>query len=172
MGRPSWDEYFMMLVYCVSARSVDPRTKVGAVVVGPDKGWRSSGYNSLPCHVEELPERLEAPEKYKWIVHAEQNAIAFASRAGTCLNGCLIYTNGTPCTKCAQSIIDSGIAEVIVHGAWENRCRQTSGYWVDDLKTSRVMLREAGVSFRVYDGPVRTEIPSLMRGVDVLRQGE
>ena len=81
---PSWDEYFLEICRTVSRRSKDPHTKLGAVVVGPAHEIRATGYNSLVRGIrDDVPERLERPEKYLWMEHAERNAIYNAARHGT-----------------------------------------------------------------------------------------
>jgi dCMP deaminase len=43
----TWDEYFCRMLKLVAFKSKDPSTKVGAIIVGPDKEIRSTGYNGL-----------------------------------------------------------------------------------------------------------------------------
>lgn len=45
-------------------------------------------------------------------VHAEANAIAFAARAGISTEGAEMYCLSSPCYKCAQLIVSSGIVRV------------------------------------------------------------
>ena len=40
-----WERYFMDIADCVNVKSKDPSTKIGAVVVGPKKDIRSTGFN-------------------------------------------------------------------------------------------------------------------------------
>ncbi len=56
-------------------------------------------------------------------VHAEANAIAFAARHGIALLGSTLYTTLTPCVRCAQLVINAGIARV----AWRTVYRDVSG---------------------------------------------
>ena len=87
-----WDTYFMSLAYLVGMKSKDPRTKVGAVVVGPDNEIRSTGYNSFPRGMNDrVAERQVAPAKHLYFEHAERNAIYNAARMGQSLKGCRIY---------------------------------------------------------------------------------
>ena len=110
-----WDDYFMTMVYLVAMRSKDESTHVGAVIVGPNKEIRSTGYNSFPMGInDDVPERQERPEKYFWFSHAERNAVYLAARVGIPVEGCTMYTNGIPCTDCAFAVIQAGITEVVV----------------------------------------------------------
>jgi dCMP deaminase len=145
-----WDSYFMTMAYLVAMRSKDESTHVGAVIIGPDKEVHSIGYNSFPMGIDDdRPERQERPEKYYWFAHAERNAIDLAARVGIALKGCVMYTNGIPCTDCAISIIQAGIKEVVVDAKWLNPERDK---WDETAKRTKVMFGEAGVKLRVWDG--------------------
>ena len=109
-----WAKYFFDMITVVRSKSKDPNTKVGCIIVGPDNEVRSTGYNSFPRGIcDDVPERLERPEKYLWIEHAERNAIYNAARSGICTKGCTIYMQGLPCMDCARSIIQSGIIRIV-----------------------------------------------------------
>lgn len=142
-----WHTYFSNLASEVSKKSKDTSTKVGAVIVGPDKEIRSTGYNDLPRGVNDDPEvfkaRRERPEKYMWTEHAERNAIYNAARHGTSLDGCSIYLNvgGAPCADCTRAIIQSGIKKIYVNG----HTFKSSGDWDKSTQISRTMAEEAGV---------------------------
>jgi dCMP deaminase len=44
--------------------------------------------------------------------HAERNAIAYAARYGTALEGSDLYVTHAPCLACARTIISAGISIV------------------------------------------------------------
>lgn len=53
-----------------------PQHKTGAIVVGPDREIRATGYNGLVRGVnDDIPERMERPTKYDFFEHAERNAV-------------------------------------------------------------------------------------------------
>jgi len=110
----SWPTYFMGFARHAASKSKDPNTHVGCVIVGPDYEIRSTGFNGLPRRVADLPERMERPAKYLWTSHAEENAVAHAARIGTALKGCTAYVTHHPCARCARSLIQAGIACVVV----------------------------------------------------------
>jgi dCMP deaminase len=156
-----WDSYFMTMAYLVAMRSKDKSTHVGAVIVGPDKEIRSTGYNSFPPGINDnVPERQERPEKYYWFAHAERNAIDLAAMVGIPLAGCIMYTNGIPCTDCAFSIIRAGIKEVVVDRKWSNPERDK---WDETAKRTKVMFEEAGVKLRFWEGDL-IQIYKFQRG--------
>ncbi len=144
---PDWDRYFLEICRVVAARSKDPSTKVGCVIVGPAHEIRSTGYNSLPRHIrDDQPERFERPAKYLWVEHAERNAIYNAARAGTPLEGCSLYADLMPCMDCARGIVQAGIVEVVVD---ETRFEQYSGPMYSEQFAKVVELfAEAGVRIR------------------------
>ena len=57
---PSWDQYYLDICKVVAARSKDPSTQIGCVIIGPNHEIRSTGYNSFPRGIrDDVPERLE-----------------------------------------------------------------------------------------------------------------
>lgn len=143
-----WDTYFLKMCFAVAERSKDPSTQVGAIIVGPDKEIRSTGYNDFPRGVENRSERWERPEKYEWVVHAEHNAILNAARIGISVRGCTLYMpfDVLPCHGCCRAIIQAGIAEV-VHGHVPWRGKGTGVHYDVDAR-ARAMMAEAGVLVR------------------------
>lgn len=53
MFSDKWHKRFMEVAELVSTWSKDPSTKVGAIVVGPDREIRSTGYNGLVRGVDD-----------------------------------------------------------------------------------------------------------------------
>lgn len=152
---PSWDETFMHEAYWWARRSKDPRTKIGAVLVLPgDKDPISHGYNGFARDVsdKEMP-RWERPEKYEWVVHAEDNAVLNCARKGQSSKGSIMYTQGIPCTRCADACVQGGVIEVVVHKQWQEY-EQKFGWdkWIDSAKRSEKKFAEAGIRIRVFDG--------------------
>ena len=150
MNIPSFDQYFMTMVYLAATRSKDESTHIGAVIVGKEKEIISLGYNSFPRGIDDtVAERQEAPEKYFWFEHAERNAIYLA---GQNLSGCTMYTQGIPCSDCARGVIQSGIVEVVVHGPWHRA--NSKSKWKASCNRSKKMFEERGVSLRIWDGEI------------------
>lgn len=137
-----WDFYFLGMAEYVSTASKDPSTKVGAVIVAPDRRVVSMGYNGLPRGVEDTEERLNNRDlKYQLIVHAERNALLFAREP---LDGCTIFTTPfAPCSVCAGMIIQAGIKNVVSY--YVNNTK-----WVDSFKLSSKMFKEADVQMTLY----------------------
>jgi dCMP deaminase len=149
-----WDKHFINLAIENARMSKDPSTRVGAVIVGPDKEVRSMGFNGLPRGLEDTPERLNDREmKLSFVVHGELNAILNAARIGVSTKGCTLYFaaidasgqiwGGAPCVRCAVEIIQSGITE-IVGPPFKN----TPSRWAQSVELSRGVLLEAGITVR------------------------
>ena len=139
-----WDRRFIDLALHISGWSKDPSTKVGCVVVGEDREIRSTGFNGFPRGIDDSMERLEDRElKYPLICHAEENAIMHAARIGISLKHCTAYVTWPPCTRCARSLIQAGVVEVVYPGDIEIPDR-----WIEDFERSNSMMKEAGVITR------------------------
>ena len=139
-----WDMRFLDLATHISEWSKDPSTKVGCVVVGPDREIRSTGFNGFPRGILDSDDRLTDRDlKYPLICHAEENAIMHAARIGLALKGCTAYVTWPPCTRCARSLIQAGISEIVIPSGLEIPDR-----WKTDFETSMSLLREAEVLIR------------------------
>lgn len=139
-ARPTWDQYFMGFAQHAATKSRDPSTKVGCVMVGPDRDIRATGFNGLPRGVEDHPDRMERPAKYIWTCHAEENAIAHAARAGTSMLGCTAYVTHSTCARCARSMIQAGIDKVVV-----GQGHLIAASYIEEWDIARAMFKEAGV---------------------------
>ncbi len=139
-----WDLRFLELARHISDWSKDPSTKVGCVVVGPDREIRSTGFNGFPRGIEDDDDRLQNREKkYPMICHAEENAIMHAARIGISLKGNTAYVTWPPCSRCTRSLIQAGINEVVYPSEVEIPER-----WEEDFSIAMEMMEEAGISVR------------------------
>ena len=139
-----WDIRFLELAKHISGWSKDPSTKVGCVVVGEDREIRSTGFNGFPRGISDDNERLtDRSKKYPLICHAEENAIMHAARIGISLKGSTAFVTWPPCSRCARSLIQAGVQEIVYP--------ETDGIperWLEDFTISNGMLLEAGVLVR------------------------
>jgi dCMP deaminase len=87
--------------------------QVVAVII---KGNRilAIGYNGTPegydniCEDEVNGELITRP----YVLHAEENAIAFAAKNGIATDGCSVYVTFGPCVPCSRIMIQAGIKKV------------------------------------------------------------
>ena len=127
----------------VAQLSKDPSTKVGAVIFDDKRRLISAGYNGLPRGVQDSEERLhDRDTKLKMTLHAEKNAIAFATAP---LNGSTLFCTHPCCTQCAALAIQVGVK----HVCWPTPTPEFVRRWSNDLALSVEMFREAGVNVHV-----------------------
>jgi dCMP deaminase len=137
-----WDHYFIDIAESVAYASKDPSTKVGAVIVRPDRTVASLGYNGFPRGIMDAPERLaDRPTKYSLVVHAEPNAILSAREP---VRGYDIYTTLFTCSDCAKLIIQAGIKRVVSPIYDIDR-------WEKSLALSKRLFDEAGVAWELVE---------------------
>lgn len=142
MTLTDWDYHFLDQAEFTARRSKDPSTKVGAVIVRPDRTVVSTGFNGFPRRVRDLPERYaDRPTKYALTVHAEINAIITAREP---LHFCTLYVAPLlPCSQCAAAIVQAGISEVVA------RMPANIDRWTESFNWTRLIFEEAGVSLTV-----------------------
>lgn len=137
---PPWNERFLDMARLVARWSKDPSTKVGAVIVRPDRTVASVGYNGFPRGTEDYHQALnDRATKLRRTVHAEVNAILTARER---VDGCTLYVTPLhPCANCAGAIIQSGVKAVVAELA-----KDPHPDWAEDLKAASRMFKEAGVA--------------------------
>lgn len=113
-----WDRYFLELAEVVSTRSPDPNTKHGCVLVDKNNRVLSTGYNGPIQGLSHELIEWERPNKYLWMIHAEDNAVTFAKCD---LEGSTAYITGRPCVPCLRRLVQAGVKS-IVFGEREAKC--------------------------------------------------
>ena len=145
----NWDRRWMALAQLVAPWSKDRGRKVGAVIVGPDKEVRSTGFNGIPRGVnDDVEERHDAEtgEKYLWVSHAERNAIYNAALLGVSTKNCTIYVPWYPCIECAKAIVQAGIAKIV---CFEPDLADSN--WGRDFEKSLIILGEGNVITKLVE---------------------
>lgn len=108
--RPSWDEVWSSFAITISKRSIDPRFKVGAVIVTEDNTQvLSIGYNGDQAGGSNEVESLEPGQS--GCIHAEINALIKLDYNNPKKKK--MYVTLSPCKMCAKAIINANINEVI-----------------------------------------------------------
>lgn len=132
--RPEKDQYYLDIARVVSTRSTCLKVLMGAIIVKEDQ-IIATGYVGSPRQTKSsiehnfcLRQQLNIPSGTQYelcrSVHAEQNAIINAARAGVSLLGgdMFIYgeqrtsgetVNAVPCFICKKMIINAGLNRVI-----------------------------------------------------------
>lgn len=138
MERVSRDVVCMQIAGVVANRGTCSRAQVGAVIARHGRVL-ATGYNGPPSGLPHCTDpngcsNLDRIAEGGCVraVHAEANAIAYSARHGIGTEGSDLYCTHLPCRKCAELIINAGIATVY--------------YGVDyRIKDGEVLLRNAGV---------------------------
>ena len=118
--KPSFDEIFIDLAQNLALRSHCTRAQVGCVLT-KDTRIISIGYNGPPSGTHNCDEDFKdeggCPKDSKGscslALHAEQNAILYASKNGAGIEGSTIYVTLSPCISCARIIYSMKIKKVI-----------------------------------------------------------
>lgn len=136
----NWQEYLYGFAEHAARKSKDS-TQVGAALVGPEREVRLTAFNGPPRGVEDTEARRERPTKYLFASHAEANLVAFAAREGIRTKGCTVYVTHPPCAACARTMIQAGVAEIVV-GTGQFAA---SAVWDEENAAAEAMFAEAGV---------------------------
>ena len=106
----------MKLAREISTWSLDPSTKIGAVIVNDERRILATGYNGFPRGIADTQERLnDREQKYPRIVHAELNVLMNALYSGVSVKDATLYVWGLPvCSECTKSVIQSCIKRVVI----------------------------------------------------------
>jgi len=132
--RPEKDQYYLDIAKVVSTRSTCLKVLIGAIIVKGDQ-IIAAGYVGSPRKTKSsiehdfcLRQRLNIPSGSQYelcrSVHAEQNAIINAARAGVSVidGGMYIYgedrptgrtINAFPCFICKKMIINAGLNRIV-----------------------------------------------------------
>ncbi len=142
MSSNKWDHRYMDMAKLVATWSKDPSSKIGAVAVNEKGQILTTGYNGFPRGIADDDRLNDRPVKYKYIVHAEQNAIYNATYNGVSLHDSTMYVAGLPCcSDCAKGIIQVGVRRVVMNGDPSNE------RWEESTKLTLDMFKESGVEW-------------------------
>lgn len=119
--RPSKNQNYMDIAETIAERSHDSQTKVGAVLVNNASGAIvATGYNGF---VRGAPDDIlptTRPDKYEYIVHAEQNLICNSAKHGISMNNCSLVCTLSPCKLCMRMLLNCGITKVIAKDLYKD----------------------------------------------------
>lgn len=134
-------KYFQLAQYQAQLFSKDPNRKVAAILLARDSFQiLSTGFNGICRSLKETDARWSRPLKYKWVAHAEMNAIANAARSGIKIENSICVVTLFPCVDCCKMLIQSGITTIITV-----RPDFKDERWGEDFRLSLEMLTEAGI---------------------------
>lgn len=158
------DSTFMSIAKIIAKESKCVSHQVGAIIVKNDR-IISTGYNGTPSgainccdhsHNQGWTEVKYSPEfphenyialnqsfrnsHSEWSkkneIHAELNAILFAAKNGTSIDGGTMYVTLSPCPDCAKAIAQSGLKRLVYSEVYDKNPPD----WKDILENSNIEL--------------------------------
>ncbi len=141
-SRPSWDAIWLSVADVMAQRATCPRLSVGSVAVR-DNQILATAYNGAPrglAHCVDVGCDVRGGHCVR-AVHSEQNIVAQAAYRGVSLRGATLYTRHGFCVRCANLLIQAGIAEAVYVKEYSNG---TDG--------ALDALRSAGITVRRVEG--------------------
>lgn len=145
---PLREDFYMAMAFWMASKSKDPRTQVGALIIGEDNAPLSWGYNGPPKQVNDADINWDRPEKYDWILHAEDNAIDYANNS---IAGSTLYVTCKPCKRCMLRMVREGIKKVVFYPAVPEDENSILAIESDMQKTEEI-AKKGGVSLVEYKG--------------------
>jgi len=147
-----------------ATESPDPSTQNGAVLVYQSPVSDDLTYvadcNRFPDGVEYSDERWERPIKYKYVEHAERNAIFRAAKIGIPTLGTTLVCPWAACSDCARAIVQAGVT-TLVRLPFNNEA--TGAHWHDDCLVGDEIFREGGVEIVELNPAELKNVPTLRR---------
>ena len=151
MEKPSFDTIYMKLANELAGKSHCVRAHVGAVLA-KDTRIISIGYNGPPAGTHNCDEEWptegcarDSKGSCSLALHAEQNAILYAAKNGSKVEGATLYTTLSPCIACARLILSSGIKLVYYSKSYASYKGLPSDEGVDFLVKFGVEVKLLGV---------------------------
>lgn len=154
----SFDELYMGIAELASKRSKDPSTRHGACIINKYNRIISIGYNGLPKGLNDdgynesgsvngvVIDYWLTPNKYPYVVHAEENAILNAT---VDLKDTILYLYSEkgyyPCSTCARMMSQTGIKEVVMKTAIRENTPQY------DWSHTKHIFEQARITIRVLN---------------------
>ena len=149
MKNLSFDDIYMDLAQNLSRKSHCVKAKVGAVI-SKDTRIVSLGYNGPPAGThncdQEWPQDGCARDRKggcSLALHAEANAILYASKNQITMEGATLYVTLSPCLAFAKIIYTTGIKKVIYLDSY-------ASFKGIDIEEGVEFLKKFGVSVEQY----------------------
>ncbi len=142
--RPDWTDFYIGLAFVISQRSHDEQTQHGCIITDQNHRPLGFGYNGFPRNIDDSDLPTTRPDKYPWMFHSEENAIANCVHKPT--DG-IAYVTGQCCNHCLYTMWQHGIIMVYMvdtHGTHDKS--------VIDDKWRQEFIKRTGMGF-VYVKP-------------------
>lgn len=134
----------MDIAYTLSQLSHDAQTQHGCLLVKNNR-IISTGYNGFPPGGKDNEWPNLRPEKYPYMVHAEENAIISCAVSGTSCEGATAYITGKPCLACARKLISCKIFKWYIGDKTHADCGNESKIlddWISHYNIEIVFIKD------------------------------
>jgi dCMP deaminase len=152
--KPDFDDIYMELAKNLAKRSHCIKAQVGAVLAR-DTRIISIGYNGPPSGTHNCDEEFpltgcprDSKGSCSLALHAEQNAILYAVKNGSRIEGATLYVTLAPCIACARVIYTMKISKVIFLDSYAAYKGIGVEEGVEFLRTFGVEVEQYGVGTR------------------------
>jgi dCMP deaminase len=153
MEKTSFDQLFMELAVNLASKSHCIKRHVGAVLT-KDTRIISIGYNGPPAGTHNCDEKwpesgCESDSKggCSLAIHAEQNALLYAVKNNSSVEGATLYVTLSPCLACSRIILTMGVKKVIYYKSY-------AAYKGIDKDEGVDFLLQFGVEVAAYKGDI------------------
>jgi dCMP deaminase len=114
------DQVFLRMAAEISRLGTCCRLKVGCILLRPDGGLASGGFNgALPGMPHCTPETCGPDKRCMHTSHAEENALSFCD--GTVS---VAYVTDEPCLVCSRALVRRGVRRVVFARAYTSIAEQ------------------------------------------------
>ena len=120
MNRPSWLETYLSVAFLVAQRSHDVETQCGCVITNSENVILGTGYNGFCKGIADDGLPTTRPDKYRYMIHSEINAIANCSQKPQI--GSIAYITTIPCFQCLQALWQNNIWTVYYTKLYTPKC--------------------------------------------------
>lgn len=147
-GKPDFDDIFMDLAQSLALKSHCVKAQVGAVLTNETR-IISIGYNGPPSGTHNCDEDFgqegcprDSKGSCSLALHAEQNAILYAAKNGSKIEGATMYVTLSPCISCARVIYSMKIKKVFFLNSYAQYKKIASDEGVDFLRNFGVEVEQ------------------------------
>ncbi len=140
INKPSFDEIYMELAEKLALRSHCVKAQVGAVLTKETR-IVSLGYNGPPAGTHNCDQEWpgvgcarDSKGSCSLALHAEQNAILYATKNNVSMQDATLYVTLSPCISCARVIFTTGIKKVFYKNSYADFKGLASDEGVDFLQ--------------------------------------
>jgi len=142
----------LKLAYEEAWNSIDPSTKVGAVLVDSEGKLVSRSHNHL---IPGTPEHIiHTSDKYDYVIHAEVSTINKANGK----QGEAMFITLPPCKPCADEVRKAGVKKIILYMPTIKKF-----HWgMTNLEATLAEISDDGMEVIIFDGKLNARTPSLI----------